>query len=100
MNDLENILNENQAPAARASLSARILAAAETAEPANDVQPSRPWWAMGGMAAMAVMAAFFILQPSTSADVEWDQIADVSGFSDLYDWVEGSDEELSESEDG
>ena len=100
MKDLENILNENQAPAARASLSACILAAAETAEPANDSQPSRPWWAMGGIAAMAIMAALFVMQPSTSADVEWDQIADASGFSDLYEWVEGSDEEPSESEDG
>ncbi len=99
MSDLENILNENQAPAARSSLSARILVAAETAEPANDVKPSRPWWAMGGIAAMAIMAALFVMQPSTSADVEWDQIADASGFLDLYDWVEG-DEEPSESEDG
>jgi len=39
MSDLENLLNENQAP----------------------------------------------------ADVEWDQIADASGFSDLYEWVEGDE---------
>ena len=91
MSDLENLLNENQAPAARSNLSARILAAAEMAEPANDVQPSRPWWAMGGLAAMAVMAAFFVMQPASDADVEWDQIADASGFSDLYEWVEGDE---------
>lgn len=92
MSDIETVLNENQAPVARSSLSARILAAAETVEPANDIQPSRPWWAMGGLAAMAVMAAFFIIQPlSASSDVEWDQIADASGFSDLYEWVEGDE---------
>ena len=91
MSDLENLLNENQAPTARSNLSARILAAAEMAEPANDVQPSRPWWAMGGLAAMAVMAAFFVMQPASDADVEWDQIADASGFSDLYEWVEGDE---------
>lgn len=91
MSDLENLLNENQAPAARSNLSVRILAAAEMAEPANDVQPSRPWWAMGGLAAMAVMAAFFVMQPASDADVEWDQIADASGFSDLYEWVEGDE---------
>lgn len=96
MSNIETVLNENQAPVVRSNLSARILAAAETVEPANDVQPSRPWWAMGGLAAMAVMAAFFIIQPLSSSDgvnanVEWDQIADASGFSDLYEWVEGDE---------
>lgn len=91
MSDLENILNKNLAPAAHSNLSARILAAAERAEPANDIQPSRPWWAMGGLAALAVMAVFFVIQPATQTDVEWDQIADASGFSDLYDWVEGDE---------
>jgi len=121
MSDLENILNENTAPDPRASLSARILAAAESAEPANDVRPTRSRWAMGGLAAMAIMAALFVMQPLSgsdgiasdetapeianndsagddmagyevaSNDVEWDQIADASGFADLYLWVEGDD---------
>ena len=96
MSNLESLLNENQAPAARSSLPARILASAETAEPANDIQTSRPWWAYGGMAAMALMAAFLVIQPMSGtdtggSDVEWDQIADASGFTDLYEWVEGDD---------
>lgn len=92
MSDLDTYLNENMAPAARSSLSANILAAAEVAAPANDTQSSRPWWAMGGVAAMAVMAALFVMQPiSADTDVEWNQLADASGFSDLYDWVEGDE---------
>jgi len=91
MSDLDTFLDENTAPAARSSLSARILAAAENAEPANDTRASRPWWSMAGVAAMAVMAALFVLQPAPAdPEVEWDQIADASGFSDLYEWVEGS----------
>jgi len=90
MSDLDRLLDQNPAPAARSDLSARILAAAETAAPANDTRTSRPWWSIGGVAAMAVMAAFFVFQPvPADTDVEWDQIADASGFSDLYDWVEG-----------
>jgi len=89
MSDLNHLLDQNTAPAARSSLSVRILAAAETAEPANDTRSSRPWWSVAGVAAMAVMAAFFVLQPLSEPEVEWDQIADASGFSDLYEWVEG-----------
>lgn len=90
MSDLDTFLNENKAPAARSNLSTRILAAAEIAEPANDTRASRSWWSIGGVAAMAVMAAIFVFQPSPAGpDVEWDQIADSSGFSDLYEWVEG-----------
>ena len=43
---------------------------------------------------MAVMAAFFFVQPSFNSGGEdeyaeaWEQIADGSGFSDLYAWVE------------
>lgn len=92
MSDLNTLLDENTAPAIRSSLSARILAAAEVAEPANDRRASRPWWSLGGVAAMAVMAALFVLQPApTDTEVEWDQIADASGFFDLYEWVEGDD---------
>jgi len=90
MSDLETFLDANPAPAARSNLSARILAAAETAEPANDTSSSRPWWSIGGVAAMAIIAAFFVFNPtSANPDAEWDQIADASGFSDLYEWVEG-----------
>ena len=91
MTDLDTLLTENQAPAVRNDLSARILAAAETAEPANDTVSRRPWWSMGGIAAMAVMAAIFIVQPTSDTSAEWEQIADGSGFSELYDWVEGED---------
>ena len=90
MSDFETFLDQNPAPAARSSLSSRILAAAEKAAPANDTRASRPWWSIGGVAAMAVIAAFFVFQPTPAdTDVEWDQIADASGFADLYDWVEG-----------
>ena len=91
MSDLDTLLSQNTAPAARSSLSARILAAAETAEAANDVRPQRPWWAMGGIAAMAVMAAFVFMPTTSNSDVEWDQVADASGFAELYQWVEGED---------
>ena len=97
MSDIETFLNENSAPAARSSLSARILAAAEAAmpanDPANDIGSSRPWWSIVGVAAMALMAAFFVIQPLSTdpEEVEWDQIAEVSGFTDLYNWVEGDD---------
>ena len=91
MTDLETLLDQNPAPAARSDLSARILAAVETAEPANDTATRRSWWSIGGIAAMAVMAAVFIFQPTSHPTTEWEQIADGSGFSDLYDWVEGED---------
>jgi len=91
MTELENLLNENQAPSVRRDLSARILSAAETVEPANDTASRRPWYAFTGLAAMAVMAAIFFVQPTSEPDVNWEQIADGSGFSDLYEWVEGED---------
>jgi len=91
MSDLETFLNQNEAPAVRSNLSARILAAAEAAEPANDTRSSRPWWSMAGVAAMAVMAAVFVLQPTSDTSSEWEQIADASGFTDLYEWVEGDE---------
>lgn len=90
-NELDRLLTDNQAPAPRGSLSDRILAAAETAEPANDDLSRRPWWAMGGIAAMALMAAVFWMQPDPAAETDWNQIADSSGFSALYDWVEGTE---------
>jgi len=91
MTELENLLNENQAPAVRADLSARILSAAETVEPANDTASHRPWYALTGLAAMAVMAAFFFVQTPPDPQIDWEQIADGSGFTELYDWVEGED---------
>lgn len=89
MRDLDTLLNENAAPTVRGSLSAQILSASKIVEPANDSPVRRPVWAFGGMAAMAVMAALFILQPASDTTTDWEQIADNSGFSDLYEWVEG-----------
>ena len=94
MTDLDTLLNANQAPAVRSDLSSRILAAAQTVEPANDTASRRPWWSVGAVAAMAVMAAIFIILPSSGPAADWEQLADGSGFSDLYEWVEG--EELSQ----
>lgn len=91
MRDLDTLLSENTAPTVRGDLSSRILAAAETAEPANDTVTKRPWYAVTGMAAMAVMAAFFFAQPGSDPVTDWEQIADGSGFSDLYEWVEGEE---------
>ena len=91
MTDLDTLLDQNPAPAARGNLASRILAAAESAEPANDTATHRSWWSVGGVAAMAIMAAVFIFQPTSDPATEWEQIADGSGFSDLYDWVEGED---------
>ncbi len=88
MTDLDRLLDENKAPSPRRNLAQRILVAAETAEPANDDLSRRPWWAVGGIAAMAVMAAMFVMQPDPVAETDWDQIADASGFSELYEWVE------------
>lgn len=97
MTDIDTLLNSNPAPTVRASLSARILTAADVAEPANDTVSRRPWWTLGGMAAMAVMATIFFVQPTFNTALEddhadaWEQIADGSGFSELYAWVEGED---------
>jgi len=91
MSDLETLLNQNEAPAARSDLASRILAAAETAEAANDTRASRSWWSMGGVAAMAIMAAIFMLQPNPEPETQWEQIADSSGFTELYEWVEGEE---------
>lgn len=90
MTDLDKLLDTNPAPAVRTHLSARILAAAETAQPANDIEAKgRARWSLAGIAAMAVMAAIFVIQPNSDpAADEWQQIADNSGFSDLYEWVE------------
>ena len=91
MTDLDTLLNANAAPSARSSLSSRILAATETAKPANDTSSRRPLWSGIGVAAMAVMAAIFIFQPTSDPASEWEQLADGSGFADLYEWVEGED---------
>ena len=97
MTDLETLLDQNTAPHVRGSLSARILAAAETAQPANDVAARRPWWSMGGIAAIAVVATIFFIQPTSDPSTDWVQLADNSGFSDLYEWVEGADDTSSAS---
>ena len=97
MTDLDTLLKSNTAPAVREHVSARILAAADKVEPANDTVSRRSWWSLGGIAVMAVMATIFFVQPSfnTAVDDEqsdaWEQIADGSGFSDLYAWVEDGD---------
>lgn len=91
MTDLNTLLDQNTAPSARGSLSARILTAAETAQPANDVASKRHWWSLGAVAAMAVMATIFFIQPASEPTTDWVQIADGSGFSELYEWVEGDD---------
>lgn len=91
MKDLDTLLNENPAPSVRGGLSSRILAAAETVQPANDTVSRRPWYAATGVAAIAVMAAFFFTQPTADPSTDWEQIADGSGFSDLYEWVEGEE---------
>jgi len=92
MTDLDTLLDQNTAPTVRGSLPARILAAAETAQPANDVSSRRPWWSLGGIAAMAIMATIFFIQPTPEPTTDWVQIADGSGFTELYEWVEGPDE--------
>lgn len=91
MTEIEHLLDQNQAPSVRTDLSARILSAAETVEPANDTASRRPWYAFTGLAAMAVMAAIFFVQPTPEPQIDWEQIADGSGFTDLYEWVEGED---------
>ncbi len=88
MTDLNHMLSNNAPPAPRADLSIRILAAAESSAPANDSQSRRPWWAMGGVAAMAVAATLFWVQPADEIETDWNQIAEASGFSELYEWVE------------
>lgn len=93
MTDLDTLLDQNTAPHVRGGLSTRILAAADMAQPANDVSSRRPWWSLGGIAAMAIMAMIFFLQPTAKPSTDWVQIADVSGFTELYEWVEGSDDE-------
>lgn len=89
MTDLNTLLNANTAPNVRQDVSARILASAQTAQPANDTISPRRWWSVGSVVAMALMAAIFIIQPTSDPSSEWEQIADGSGFSDLYEWVEG-----------
>jgi len=38
---------------------------------------------------MALIAGFLFIQPGQVAETQdWEQIADSSGFSDLYAWVE------------
>lgn len=93
MTDLDKLLAENEVPTPRSNLADKILAAAETATPANDELSRRPWWAMGGIAAMALMAAMFVMQPTQISETEtdWVQIADASGFTELYQWVEGDE---------
>lgn len=93
MTDFDKLLAENTAPAPRANLANEILAAAEKHSPANDEAPrQKRWWAVGSLAAMAMISAFLVFQPGSSpldAEAEhWELIADNSGFSDLYAWVE------------
>ena len=91
MTDIDTLLHANPAPTVRGSLSSDILAAAETVAPANDMAPWRSWWSFGAVAAMAVMTAIFIIQPVSDPAADWEQLADGSGFSDLYEWVEDTD---------
>ncbi len=91
MTDLNTLLDQNTAPSVRSSLSARILTAADAAQPANDIASRRTWWSAGGMAAMTAIAALFFFQSVSEPTADWEQIADGSGFTELYDWVEGED---------
>ena len=93
MTDFDKLLAENIAPAPRASLATEILATAEKHVPANDEAPrQKRWWAVGSLAAMAMISAFLVFQLGSSPlDTEaehWEIVADNSGFSDLYAWVE------------
>ena len=90
MTDLNTLLNQNTAPLPRAGLAEQILATANKHVPAND-GPKRQarWWSGAGIAAMALIAGFLFIQPGQVAETQdWEQIADSSGFSDLYAWVE------------
>ena len=90
MTDLDTLLNQNTAPLPRAGLAEQILETANKHVPAND-GPKRQarWWSGAGIAAMALIAGFLFIQPGQVAETEdWEQIADSSGFSDLYAWVE------------
>lgn len=89
---LNHDLGRLQAPAPRADLKARILAAAEStpqmAEPAND--RGFNWKALTAAAACLVAVAFVGLQTLTPVDdtaEQWQVAAEESGFGELYDWV-------------
>ena len=89
MTDLHNVLENHVAPAPAPDLSARILAAAATQSPANDmpVQSRRPLWAgLTSVAALALAGVLF-LSPGTDVDAQWETVAQDAGFGELYDWA-------------
>jgi len=96
MTDLDTLLNQNIAPAPRAGLADHILETVNKRAPANDgAKRQTRWWSGAGIAAMALIAGVLFFQPGTIAETDpiadaehWEQIADSSGFSELYAWVE------------
>lgn len=90
MSDLKSLFADNPAPAPRADLADRIMAAAQATPPvpvmvaAND----NHWlkW-VGGMAAAAILGVFIWAQQPSEAE-NWQDYASTAGFSDLHAWVE------------
>ena len=87
--EMKALFEQSSVPAPRGDLADRIAAAAP-ARAAND----NPRWGRraAGLAAVAASLAFavFALSPSDPAE-EWEQYAELSGFGELYAWVEGED---------
>lgn len=93
--ELNNLLDTLRAPDPSADLAARILAKAESspdvARAAND--RGFPWKSLMAVAACLIAVAFVgfgYFGPSNEVEAEeaqWQQTAENTGFSELYDWV-------------
>lgn len=92
--DMKQLFDTSVVPAPRADLSDRIIAAAQAQVPliaANDRKPwfqnSGIWSAAAGIAATLVAGIFVISSQPNEAEL-WAEHADVTGFGELYAWVD------------
>lgn len=86
-NDIKALFEAHPTPAPRGDLADRIADAAPP-RAANDTPRWGRWVAAVGAVAASAAFAVFALQP---AEPDLQDLAEASGFGELYAWVEGVD---------
>lgn len=86
--DFGKLFKDSAAPAPRADLTDRIMAAAKAQTPLPAANDRKPWvWtALAGIAATLV-AGFFVFSSQPDDTELWASEAAAAGFGDLYSWV-------------
>ncbi|GHA96065.1 hypothetical protein GCM10009069_18760 [Algimonas arctica] len=92
--DLKQIFETSVVPAPRADLSERIIAATQAQAPLMAANDRKPWFQNSGFLSAAagiaatVVAGFFVISSQPNEAELWAAHADVTGFGELYAWVD------------